>query len=274
MVKTALKTISAAALLMLAACSGDKKDAQELYTLSEEAITAGHYQQALTLLDTLNARYPAQVEVRRNALGLRARAMEGLAMDSISEAEARLAAATLTADSLAQQFRHIEAPAPGMDGFWLPKGVNENAMASTGIQGRVSDDGYLYLVASLNGNRIGLKAIELRDGDAAYTTEAISAARLVTVGNSESAHFNQEELEGLGSWVKDHPGANRIVFVGSRRKQQAPLGAATRRELVLCAEYAQALQAKRLATILREKYERRLRTARDQIANTQTENQQ
>lgn len=258
---------------MLAACSGDKKEAGELYALSEEAIAAGHYEQALTLLDTLNARYPAQVEVRRNALGLRARAMEGLAIDSITEADARLAAATLAVDSLGQQFRHVAAPAPGMDGFWLPKGVNERAMATTGIQARVSDDGYLYLVASLNGKRIGLKAIELRAGDASYTSEAISQARLVTVGNSESASFNQEELEGLGAWLKEHPGANKIVFIGSRRNHQAPLNAATRSELALCSEYAQALQAKRLASVLREKYERRLRTARDQMANnTPTDN--
>lgn len=260
----------AVALLGAGAASclgGAKKDASALYSQSEAEIAAGNYSAAIEILDTLNARYPDQLAIRRNALGLRARAMEGLALDSISLADAELAAATLAEDSLKGRFRHVAPGAAGMDGFWLPEGVSDRAMASTGIQARVTDDGYLYIVASLNGRRIRLHAIELKDGAESVRSASISAARLVTVGSSETASFNQEEVADFGPWLKAHPRANKIVFVGASKTAQANLTAAMRDEILLCSDYAAAVQAHRLASIRREKYERMLQAARDQIAN-------
>ncbi len=246
---------------------GERKDAEALYARSQAEIENGNYAAAIEVLDTLNARYPGQVAVRRNALGLRARAMEGLAMDSIGLADAELAAATIAEDSLRALFRHVPPPAPGMEGYWLPTGTSERAMASTGIQARVNDDGYLYMVAALNGRRIGLRAIELKAGSQTVRSGAISAARLVTVGSTETASFNQEEVAEFGPWLAEHPSANKIVFVGTSTTTQATLTPAMRAEIELCHNFAMAVQAKRMATIRREKYERMLRAARDQMAN-------
>lgn len=268
--KKSLFKIFAVALMGIGTVScigGAGKDAAALYSESEAQIACGNFAEAIEILDTLNARYPDQLAIRRNALGLRARAMEGLAMDSIAIADADLAAATIAEDSLKTRFRHIAAPAPGMDGYWLPVGVSDRAMASTGIQARVNDDGYLYVVASLNGRRIHLHSIELKEGGESVRSGSISAARLITLGQSETASFNQEEVADFGPWLKAHPRANKIVFVGASKTAQANFTAAMRDELLLCYDYAMAIQARRLASIRREKYERMLAASRDQIAN-------
>lgn len=91
--------LAAAASLLLASCGDkDRKGAEELMARSEAEVSGGNYSGALVLLDTLNQRYPAQTEVRRQALRIRAKAMEGLVSDSISDVSRALAESTVAVE--------------------------------------------------------------------------------------------------------------------------------------------------------------------------------
>ena len=95
------KPVTTVALSMLLLCScgnSDKEGASQLFTQTEEAIQNRNYTGALTLLDTLNARYPKQLDIRKAALRLRASAMEGIAIDSIGAGDMALAQATIEVD--------------------------------------------------------------------------------------------------------------------------------------------------------------------------------
>ena len=80
------KTICAAALVLAAASCGnaDRDGASALLAESRTAVSNRDFTKAIELLDTINSRYRAQTEVRREALQVRAEAMEGIAIDSIS----------------------------------------------------------------------------------------------------------------------------------------------------------------------------------------------
>lgn len=251
----------------LTACgNSEQKAAEELYEQSEQAISEKNYPQALALLDTLNARYPKQTEVRRNSLRLRASAMEGIAMDSIGALENELAAATIAVDEWRPRFRHIDSSV-GLEGYFLPIGVDEKVMTKSGIQARVSDKGFFYIVANVQGKAIGLKSIEIVDGAESVSSAEISPSRVISVEGSESASFNPEDLEALGRWLPSHRNASGIILVGSKSSVKLKLSAKQMTELVDCYEYSRALQAQRLASVRREKFERMLATARDQLAN-------
>ena len=143
------KPVTTVALSMLLLCScgnSDKEGASQLFTQTEEAIQNRNYTGALTLLDTLNARYPKQLDIRKAALRLRASAMEGIAIDSIGAGDMALAQATIEVDRLRPQFRHVESSV-GLEGYFLPNKVSEKVMTATGIQARVSDKGYFYMTA-------------------------------------------------------------------------------------------------------------------------------
>lgn len=263
--KTIAAGIIAAALV---SCGDSAADgARALYGQSEAAIAQGRYAEAIEFLDTLNSRYYEQTEVRREALGLRARAMEGIAIDSIQVLDGELAQWTMTVQELEPQFRHVPAPAPGMDGYWLPTGVDEHVMGATGVQARVSDEGYLYIVANVQGRKIGIRALRLCDGADQCVSADISPARVITVRGSESASFSPEEIGEFGPWLASHPGASKLVIVGSRGDANVRLTPALRNEISRCAAYSTAILSQRSATIRREKFERMLATARDQIAN-------
>lgn len=254
-------------MFMATACGNKEADAaKQLYTDAEVQIDARNYAGAMVLLDTLNSRYPAQTQLRRDALRLRARAMEGIATDSIAAGSEALAAATLRREELQPKFRHVDSSV-GLEGYFLPTGVNEKVMTATGYQARVSDKGFFYIVVNVQGKAIGLQRIEFVSGAETISSSEISPARIIKVEGSESASFNPEDLEGIGAWLAAHPGTNKIVFIGSKGKATAKIDAKQLSQTVLCYEFAEALQAQRLASLRREKYERMLATARDQLAN-------
>jgi len=264
--KTLIASVVAAAC-SLAACSDKELDgAMALYQAAETGIGEARYSEALATLDTLNARYPEQTQVRRDALRLRALAMQGLALDSISSGSEALAAATIDREARDPEFRHVDSSV-GLEGYFLPKGVDEKVMIGTCIQPRVSDKGFFYIVANVQGRSIGLRAIEFVDGAESASSADISPAIIILVEGSESASFNPEELEGIGEWLLAHPGASKIVLKGSKSNASVKLDPKMRSQLVKCYEYSRALQAQRLASLKREKYERMLATARDQLAN-------
>lgn len=251
----------------LAACSdSEKKSAAELVAVSQHAIENKEYIKALELLDTLNARYPKQTEIRRDAMRLRASAMEGIAADSIGVADAELAQATLEREEWNKKFRHVDSSV-GLEGYFLPVGVDEKMMTANGIQGRVSDTGFFYIVANVQGRAIGLRAVELCQGTDRVSSADISPERVIGVEGSESASFSPEDLEVLGPWLLTHSMPDKAVLVGSRSSVTVKLSAKQAAELVDCYKYSQALQAQRRASIRREKFERMLATARDQLAN-------
>ena len=253
--------------LALASCSDKEREgAAALYSDADAAVKAGNYGGALVMLDTLNSRYAGQTEIRKDALRLRAMAMEGVATDSIAAGSRALAEATVRVEEWRPKFRHVDSSV-GLEGYFLPVGVSEKVMTATGIQPRVSDKGFFYIVANVQGKSIGLQSIEFVDGAASVSSSSISPSRIIKVEGSESASFNPEELEGIGAWVADHPGTSKIVLRGSKGSADVKVNDKLRMQIVDCYEYSRALQAQRLASLRREKYERMLATARDQIAN-------
>lgn len=262
------KTFIIIALLFACVSCADKEKegASELYTQCNEAISQKNYAGALVLLDTLNTRYPKQTEIRRQAMALKAKAMEGIALDSISVADAALAQATITCEEWLPKFRHVDSSV-GLEGYFLPNGIDEKVMTGNAVQARVSDKGYFYMVVNVQGKSIGLNSLELCSGADCITSSAISAARVIKVEGSESASFNPEELEGFGEWLRRNPKPDKAVLVGTKGKVTVKLTPKQAAEIADCYEFSQALLNMRSASIKREKFERMLATARDQIAN-------
>lgn len=274
MLNATIKSLAASvlAVLALASCGDkDKAGASELFAQSQAEITAGNYAGAMTLLDTLNSRYPGQTEIRRQALRLRAEAMQGVAQDSIASSSRSLAEATLAVELWAPKFEHV-ASSVGLDGYYLPKGTSDQIMTKTCIQARVSEKGFFYIVANVQGKAIGLSSLEFENGAERIASSAISHARVVSVEGSETASFNPEDLQGVGQWLKAHPGVSKVMLRGSKGSVTVKIDGKLRAELTDCYDYSTALQAQRLASIKREKFERMLATARDQMANMQPAN--
>lgn len=260
------------AILPLAGCSdGGAADARALLASADSALAAGNHRQALELLDTLGARHRDQTEIRRQALGVRARAMEALAIDSIEIVSVQLLEADAAMERLAPRMQHIPGPAEGVQGFWVPSGTDPNIMGSTALQGRVDDEGLFYIAVNVQRPGASVTSLRISDGPDAYTSATLPGERVLPTANGAVASFSPEAIAGLAPWLESHPGAREIEIAGSGRPATVRLTPALRGELLLCAQYSEARQNLRMAQIRREKYERMLAAARYQIANLATE---
>ncbi len=252
----------------IVSCSdGGQGAARQLLAQADSALTAENYHQTLELLDTLNVRHRDQTAIRREGLLLRARAIEGLARDSISIASEELVAASENLEALRPRFTHIPGP-EGVTGFFVPNGTDTHIMGSTSLQARVDEDGLFYVVVNISGRCPGIQCITMSDGSDSYSSSAVTEARIIDVAGSQSASFSPEDVAGMGEWLSNHPSTSRIKITVRRGADAViNLTPALRNEIVECYRFSEALQAQRRASIHREKYERMLSTARDQIAN-------
>lgn len=268
MLKGISKTVVILSLAIAVVSCGDseKAGALELYNQAQTQIDSGNYKGALVLLDTLASRYPAQTQIRRDGLRLRAMAMEGSALDSIGPADAALADATIRVQEWAPKFEYIKSSV-GLEGYFLPKGVDCKVMTATGLQARVSDKGLLYYVVNVQGRRIGLDSFSFASGGSEISSQNISELRIISVEGSESASFNPEETEDMAAWLEAHPGSVKVIFSGSKGRAEIKMSDKLRNEILDCYHYSRAMQDQRLASLRREKLERMLQVARDQLAN-------
>lgn len=270
---TGIVAIAIAAISLFSnACSDNAQRlaaAQSLLSEAETAVEAKNYDTAMTLLDSLNTAYREQLDVRRQSERVRAAAIEGVTIDSIETCDYRLATLQLQADSLSAAFRRVEGTR-GLEGYRVDNMVySADRLNATCVQPRLSDDGYLYLVANLQGRRIGLNALAVAAGADRVTSGTASADRLVAVEGSELLSLRQEEVADMARWLSSHSAAKdiSIEFIGTKGSHKARLSAATAAAIVRTYAYARVLQEQRAQTILREKLERTLATARDHRAN-------
>ncbi len=262
--------------MALTACKKTDPDmvaAQDLYQRATVAYESGNPILAKSLLDSIDSQYPSQLEVRRLATTLRPQAIEKITVQQIASADSMLAKAQLDIAELEPLMKHISGGE--LEGYYVvADAYNPSFINTTGIEGRVNDNNMLYyMVAQNRGKAIGINAIELTSDGSQMRSESIPDGnpRVDVVEGGEIATFLAEEVTSLGKWASENQvkGATIIGSKGNTKvkltdKQAAALGTAWK--------YANAKARERQTRILRERLERQLQIARDQIAKTATEN--
>lgn len=257
--------------LCLVGCEGGKQRreaAEALLSEAEARVNAKDYSAAIALIDTLNTSYHDQTEARRASNRVRAMAIEGITVDSIEICERRMALLQTRADSLASFFRDVEG-VRGLAGFRVDKSVYDRAqLNSTCIQPRIDEDGYFYLIANLQGRSIGLHSIAFADGESQSESEP---RQCVTVEGAEMLSLNQEAMTRPVEWLRENRSAGGLVFRGSKGEFKVRMTPQTVAAILRSYDYARTLQEQKLSLIRREKLERTLSTARNQLANAAAE---
>ena len=251
-----------AAVMALSACSGNgarREAAAALVENARELVAAHQYDSALVVLDTLNVKYRDCLDQRQDGTRVRLEALAALTRDSIAAAELQLRAVNLEVDSLAPQFKKIDVA--GTDGYYVDKNVyTGNEMASTGIQVRVDDKGYCFLVANVAGRRIGLERIALGN-------ISTPAAKCIDVEGSEIMSVTQEQAADLLNALSQTSGKAALTLVGSKGKADVSLNSKQLQSIAETWRYARGLQQRRALSIRLEKLERQLAKLSDQQAS-------
>lgn len=275
------KPMAAAALaVMMGACAEqdpDKKAAEDLVGRIEIEIQASRPMQAMALMDSVDKLYPAQIDARRKVTAMRPKAIEMASIQQIAKADSIIAATQLQLADLEPKMKHIDGG--DLDGYYLAADQGKAPfMNSTGIQARVNDDNFtFYIVAQTRGKKIGINQVALNTATDQAESQQMpaSSARVVDIEGSELATFLAEEVADLGAWAADNAaGIKGAMIYGAKGNQRVSLTADQARAIATAWEFSNAKMRHINALMLREKLDRQLQVARDQIANTATQEQE
>lgn len=258
------KTIAAAAIaaIVMASCSGNQERTEAATGLLEQAralVQNHNYDSALTVLDTLDIAYRDCLEQRRKGTVVRLAALADLSRDSLASCEQQLQLAQADLGRLQPQFQKIDLQ--GTDGYYVDKATfSGSEMNRTGIQARVDDEGYFFLVANVAGRKIGLSRL-------VFENVSSESGQAVAVEGSEIMSLSQEKTAELVNALVQAKAPATVKLVGAKGEVAVKLDAKQLASIRDTRDYASALQRARRLQIVQEKLERQLQRLNDQIAN-------
>lgn len=268
--------LTAIASAALAACSGNDPEHEAAISLRSEIdslMNAKQYDEALSKMDSLNKKYPLEIDLRRDLTGLQAKAREGNALLKIPQLDSEIARLREETAVLKGQFTLVQ-PSKALPGYLVATEAAKNDFASkAGLQARVNTGQDAmdtpWTIAANAGRNIGMTGITV-------TTANGSSFRLrVPSGAEDMASVSPESADELGRYLNDNPNdkATSVTFSGSKGKAEIKLTPAQSTAIAMSWKLAELQSELRSCLIDREKQERILQIARDQASNAQGANE-
>lgn len=270
------KSIIITALTTLTACSsGNNTDAgaQSLYDSINTAVSASQFPQALSMMQRLDSLYPKAFDLRRQALAMKPRVMEGLTLQQIQVADSQATELLGLTNTLGVLFDKIADPRQ-VGTYQVVKAIrNPRLTDQTAIEPRIDEDSQFFIVASHQMGRLGLQSLTLKAADGTTATTAVIPRcdeRVIRTSAGEMAIFRGTEVDTLGALAARYPSqAMTLSFNGSRGSKGIRLSPKMVTAMGQTYTYADALHRITEGNLERERLERQLRIARNQMANAQ-----
>lgn len=264
---------SVIALIILTSCdSAEKKEkerrlnaATALVASIDSAISAHAYTEALTMIDTLNERYPEQLNLRQTTLLSKALAMEGLIRDSIPLADAEMVRSQLEIDSLSRFF--VKQSEKGLSERLVDKKVQKREANSLFPVVEDANNPWSLIVSAPS--EIGIEGIAADvNGTNVYINIPNASSRTVIGKSGESISLSGMEAAPLAEALNGKASSNlSVTIVGNKKDVKINVAPATQDAIYRCYMLAKARERHRRALVQRELLERKLIVAENQVAN-------
>lgn len=254
--------------IFMCGCGDSDKGADKLLTEARAQFEARDYSSAMTLLDSIDSSYSSAVAIRREAMALRPRIMEQLAVEGISRTDSLLAIRLMAGDSLSGTLVRIDNP---VEPYFVPRcEAGVKAFSTPGLHAKVAPDGMFYMVAT------NVKPIKSRSVTVSSGAEEVSSPQLPMDGErnqllagNEVLTFISAECDTVAKFIVAHRNQPLTVkFNGHNASQTVKL---TPEQVSGIADaYLTALTLTECKVLRLEKarLEKQLAVARSQIARS------
>lgn len=264
--------LSIAAVVAMVSCGqSENPDARELYNQADQAFQAGDYASATILLDSLQKGYPSEIGIQREAMSLRPKVIEKVAMLEIASIDSMANADKQFMEQLKPKLKWIKTP--GMiEGYWIDdKAYKPDFMNSTGIEARVSEIGQFYVVSSSNPS-VGHTSITLVIGDYSATTPEVAydGESNYRIGCGEVITFSPEQSDTIGALAAKFqpqtlPRNIKITFNGSKAKKSVNLTTAQTQGIANAYRYSSSIIRARDNEVKRQRLMKTIEIAQRQM---------
>lgn len=258
-------------LCLIPACSKDSnKQAESLLNSAEESFANHDYDKTLTLLDSIDKTYPKAIEIRKQAMNIRPKAIEGALINKIAENDSMLAVNLLMGDSLCRNLTKVDNP---LEPYYISKSdANATSQYSVeGLHGRVAPDGMFYIIASSKGTTPFTTVILESDNGTAQTTEVNpDGERNKILDSNRVVTYIAGECDAIGKLLTSNPSAPVKVSLksGDKTIKQFILSHNQQKGIIETYLTAETFRKCHRLRIEKNKLEKQLSISRQQIANT------
>ena len=261
------------ASLAMTACGGgntEKQLADGLVSSADSALNAGNYAMTIELLDTLQSKYPGQVDAQRKGMHIRPLAMEKMTVTEMQMTDSLQAYYAHVCDSLMDYFTFVNNPEL-VEGYYVIKEyANSTLYNRTGVEARVSPDGDFYIISSLTARPVKHTSISLKgaEGEVSTSEVAYDGDRNYRSGGTEMITFIGAECDTLGHFLQT-PNAGKVTltFKGNSN-YSTPLSTNDSRSIALAYTLSEAMEMSKKLSAKRNFLDKQLLLARDQAART------
>lgn len=253
---------------IFASCGdSDKKAAASLIDEARSEMALQNYDAAIALLDTLDARYPKQTELRREAMHLRPQIIERQTLRQLTTTDSLIAVLTLTTDSL----RDVLVFVPDdFEGYYTSRKLKDKVPANaSGLYARMSTEGVFTVISSAK-KGTGSTSVSL-----STATDKVSTPEVACDGERndrsrrvEIITFMPTECDTLGVFATQHAGEPLTVTWNGGRSTSEKLSQPQAEALAEVYGASRSFGALRRASMQKQLLERRLDIARSQMART------
>lgn len=255
------------------ACGSDSSEADAamaLYNSADSAYKAENYSLSQQLIDTLQAKYPRQISIQRDALHLRPKVIESITIEKIENCDSMIAVLMQEQAQLEPKFTYVNNPQL-VDGYYVVKSLaNNNLFSRSGVEARISPEGEFYMLSSLTAKPIKHTSISLACGGQQVNSAnvAYDGDRNYRSSGTEMITFVGAECDTLGNFASiNRDKTITLIFNGNGSYKQS----LSKAEAVAIADtYEMSVTMTELAAAKRQRelLEQQLMLARDQIART------
>lgn len=257
-------------LFSLISCGNNSTEqAKILLSDANTAVENGNYILAVSLLDSLDAKYPKEVSIRRSAMNLRPKAMEGLIINEIEKNDSILISLQMEKEKISNNFEFVNN-SNLVEGYYIPKSDKSNILTKNGIQARIAPNGEFYIISSVIGKKLKHNSISLCVNNEVATTQSvdINNDRNYRNNNVESVTFLSKECDTIGVLAEKYINKKgRIIFIGDKNLT-ITIEPKELNNLANTHRYATVLTQINKAISNRKLLEEKLQLARDQFART------
>lgn len=273
--------ILSATLPFVYSCGGVSKEQQEAENLlisAKQLIENKQYDNSIVLLDSLCKTYPKEFDLVKEAMHVKATALEQKFTIMLAQADSVIAVNAPIVESISSKFKVVKSPEM-VEGYRVVKNIAGTPLINrTGIEPRIDDGGNLYIVSLLNGHSIHHnKLIASVKGKSSAETASIpyDEARNYRFDDNgvsnEMVTFRFDECEDFCKFIADNSNENITLTFSGKKSYSMPLPTAVKQAIIDSYSYSSAirtgLEAEKNKMLLQKKIE----VAKNQIERTKVE---
>ncbi len=271
--KILFATFAACAIFSSCGKSDSTAGAESLLEQAQVALDAKDTSRATLLLDSIEMAYNSETEVRKAVLQMRPKIIECETLKEITTADSLMAYYADLHSRMLDKMKLINDPQLVEPYYVAKSAYKEDFVNTTGIQARVDEIGQFYVISSVKG-------LNLKHSSVTVTIEGQSATT-ATIPDYDEANYRIEgselvtymtaQCDTLGKFASAHRSQMGKLTFNGNKKHTIQLSPAQIAAIADAWDYSQSIVRSRDLAVQREKLDRKLQIARDQIARQMAE---